>query len=90
MTLNRTLLTAFIVATAAVVFATWLTSGQLAPGGGKPLFMGALVVVPFVVAAKNGIDGAAAFAFAFVTYFAIAFTVIWLVFRNRSVPCDGK
>ena len=89
MSLSRTLLTAFIVAAAAVLFATWLTSGLLEPVG-KSLFIGALVVVPFVVAAKNGIDGAGAFALAFVTYFAITFAVIWLVFRNRSVPRDGK
>ena len=90
MSLKRALFTAFIVATAAVLFATWLTSGQLEPVGGKPLFIGALVVVPFVVAAKNEIDGAGAFALAFVTYFAIAFTVIWLAFRTRHVPRDGK
>jgi hypothetical protein len=90
MLLRRTILAAFIVATATVLFATWLTSGQLEPVGGKPLFIGALVVVPFVVAAKNDIDGAGAFALAFVTYFVIAFTVIWLVFRGRSVPRDGK
>ena len=89
MSLRRTSLAAFIVATAAVLFAIWLTSGQLEPVG-KPLFIGALVVVPFVVAAKNEIDGAGALALAFVTYFAIAFTVIWLVFRNRSVRHDGK
>jgi hypothetical protein len=90
MSLRHTLLSAFIVATACVLFATLLTSGQLEPVGGKPLLIGVLIVVPFVVAAKNEIDGAGAFALAFVTYFAIAFAVIWLVLRNRSVPHEGK
>jgi hypothetical protein len=90
MSLRSALLTAFIVATAAVLFATWLTSGQLEPVGGKPLFIGALVVIPFVVAGKYEIDGAVAYSLAFVIYFAIAFAVIWLVFRNRSVPRDGE
>lgn len=90
MSLRRMSLIAVIVAIVAVLFATWLTSGQLAPVGGKPLLIGALAVVPFVVAAKNDIDGAGAFALAFIAYFAIAFTVIWLAFRTRHVPRDGK
>jgi hypothetical protein len=53
MSLRHTLLTAFIVATAFVLFATWLTSGQLESVGGKLLFIGALAVVPFVVATQN-------------------------------------
>jgi hypothetical protein len=90
MSLRHTLLTAFIVATAFVLFATWLTSGQLESVGGKLLFIGALAVVPFVVATQNEIHSAGAFALAFVTYFAIAFAAIWLVLRNRRVPRDGK
>lgn len=90
MSLRHTLLAAFIAAIATVLFATWLTSGPMEPIYGKQLFFVALIVVPFVVAAKNDIDGAGAFALVFVTYFAIAFTVIWLVFRNRGVPRDGK
>ena len=85
MSLRPTLLTAFIVASAAVLLATWLTSGQLEPVSGKSLFIGALLVVPFVVSAKYEIAGVGALAFAFFTYFAIAFAVIWLVFRNKRV-----
>jgi hypothetical protein len=85
MSLRTTLLTALIVASAAVLFATGLTSGQLEPVSGKPLVIGALLVVPFVVSAKYEIDGAGALAFAFVTYFAIAFAVIWCVFCNTRL-----
>ena len=74
MSLRHTLLAAFIAAIATVLFATWLTSGPLEPIYGKQLFFVALIVVPFVVAAKNDIDGAGAFALVFVTYFAIAFS----------------
>jgi predicted small secreted protein len=90
MSLRRTLFTAFIVATATVLYAAFLTSGHGEPVSGKPLLIGALVVVPLAVAAKNEIDGAGAFALAFVTYFAIAFAVMWLVFRKKSVPRNGK
>ena len=75
------------VATAAVItlLASWLTSGQFDPVGGKPLFVGALIVLPFVVAAKNGLTGLAATALAFATYFAFAFLGVWLFTREKRV-----
>lgn len=71
MSLRRTSLTALVVAGVVTLFAVWLTSGQSSPAGGKPLFIRALVVLPFVVAAKNGIEGAWSLAFAFVAYYAV-------------------
>lgn len=83
MSIGRTLLIALAVAGASVMFAAWLTSGAFETSGGKPLVVAALVVLPLAVAAKNGVEGPLALVVAFGTYFAVAFSVTWLVSRHR-------
>ena len=73
------------IAALITLLASWLTSGQFDPVGGKPLFVGALIVLPLVVAAKNGLTGLAATALAFTTYFGFAFLVVWLATRKKRV-----
>jgi hypothetical protein len=75
------------VALAALVtlLASWLTSGQFDPVAGKPLMVGALIVLPLVVAAKNDVTGMAATALAFTTYLALAVLVVWLATRRKRV-----
>jgi hypothetical protein len=85
MLLRQRLIIAVAIAALITSLASWLTSGQFDPVGGKPLFVGALIVLPLVVAAKNGLTGLAATALAFTTYFAFAFLGVWLATRKKRV-----
>ena len=85
MLLRKKLLIAFAVAAAVTLFASWLTSGNFDPVAGKPLLLGALVVLPLVVALKNELTGLEATAVAFTTYFAFAFLGVWIATRKKRV-----
>jgi hypothetical protein len=85
MLLRQRLIVAVTIATVTTLLAAWMTSGQFDPAGGKPLFVGALIVLPLAVAAKNGLMGLSAAALAFVTYFAVAFLGVWLATREKRV-----
>ncbi len=85
MVLRKRLIVAVAIAAVITFLAVWMTSGQLDPAGGKPLFVGALIVLPLVVAAKNGLTGFVATALAFATYFAFAFLGVWLATRKKRV-----
>lgn len=77
-----------IIAVAIAVFVTllalWLTSGQFDPDAGKSLFVGALIVLPLIVAAKNDLTGLEVTALAFAIYFAFAFLGIWFATREKQ------
>ncbi len=85
MLLRQKLIVAVAIAAVITLLAAWMTSGQFDPVGGKPLIVGALIVLPLVVAAKNGLNGLAATALAFATYFAFAFLGVWLATREKRV-----
>jgi hypothetical protein len=85
MLLRQRLIVAVAIAAGITLLAAWMASGQFDPVGGKPLFMGALIVLPLVVAAKSGLTGLAATTLAFATYFAFAFLGVWLATREKRV-----
>lgn len=78
-----------IIAVAIAVFVTllalWLTSGQFDPDAGKSLFIGALIVLPLIVAAKNDVTGLEATALAFTIYLIFAFLGVWFATRKKRV-----
>ena len=85
MLFRQRLIVAVAIAAVTTLLAAWMTSGQFDPVGGKPLFVGALIVLPLVVAAKNGLTGLVAMALAFVTYFVFAFLVVWFATGEKRV-----
>ena len=85
MLLRQMLIVAVAIAAVITLLAAWMISGQFDPVGGKPLFVGTLIVLPLVVAAKSGLTGLAATALAFPTYFAFAFLGVWLAIRDKRV-----
>ena len=58
------------------------TSGNV---GGKAALTGAVLVLPFVLAAKSEWAAAVSFAFAFVSYFFVCLTAVWFFTREKSV-----
>jgi hypothetical protein len=81
--IRKGLLISVTIAAFLTLLALWLTSGEFDPNGGKSALVGALIVLPLVVAAKNGLTGLAATSLAFTAYFAVAFLSFWLATRKK-------
>jgi hypothetical protein len=85
MSLRSRLIIAVAIAVFVTLLALWLTSGQFDPDAGKSLFIGALIVLPLIVAANSDLTGLAATALAFVTYLVFAFLGVWFATRKKQV-----
>ena len=89
---NRTAITAplwIILGMAAIVamlltlLAVSISWGGMAPVAGKPLTIGALLVLPLIIAAKCEWTIAASAVFAYFTYFVLSFAVMFVLIRKK-------
>ena len=72
-----------VVATALTLLAVSLTWGGMAPVAGKPLFIGALLVLPLTVGTSFGWANAASVMLAFLTYFGLSVAAVWALMREK-------
>ena len=89
---NRTAMTAplwimlgmgAIVAMLLTLVAVSISWGGMAPVAGKPLTIGALLVLPLIIAAKCEWTIAASAVFAYFTYFVLSFAVMFVLIRKK-------
>ena len=74
---------AAIVAMLLTFVAASIALGDMAPVAGKPLTLGALLVLPLVIAAKCAWTIAASAVFAYFTYFVLSFAVMLVLIRKK-------
>lgn len=55
----------------------------MAPGTGKSVFFGSLLVFPLAIGANFGWAAAASVAFAFLTYFALSVATVLMLMREK-------
>ncbi|PZO13302.1 MAG: hypothetical protein DCF26_17115 [Burkholderiales bacterium] len=72
-----------VVATLLTLLAVSITWGGMAPVAGKPLLLGALLVLPLTIGTNFGWANAASMMFAFLTYFALSVAAVWLLMREK-------
>jgi hypothetical protein len=72
-------------ATALTLIAFLLTMDASTPVGGKSNLMGAVLVLPLAWAAKSEWPPSLVIAFAFLIYFAICLSVVWLSTREKRL-----
>ena len=89
---NRTAITAplwimlgmaAIVAMLLTLVAVSISWGGMAPVAGKPLTIGALLVLPLIIAAKCEWTIAVSAVFAYFTYFVLSFAVMLVLMRKK-------
>ena len=81
--INRTAMTAPLWIMLLTVVAVSISWGGMAPVAGKPLTIGALLVLPLIIAAKCEWTIAASAVFAYFTYFVLSFAVMLVLMRKK-------
>lgn len=76
---------ALAVATLLTVIAVLMTWGGFEPAQGKPVFTGAILAIPLIVAAKYEWATGASIALAFVTYFSVGFLAVLFFTREKHL-----
>lgn len=74
---------AAIVAMLLTFVAASIAWGGMASVAGKPLTIGALLVLPLVIAAKYAWTIAASAVFTYFTYFVLSFAVMLVLMRKK-------
>ena len=74
---------AAIVAALLTLVALSISWGGMAPAAGQPIALGALLVLPLVIAAKYDWSATASVMLAFFTYFALSVGAVLALTRER-------
>lgn len=71
-----------VAASLLTLLAVSITWGGMAPAAGKPVFLGALLVLPLIMGTKSGWVDAASVMFAFLTYFVLSVAAVLALMRE--------